>query len=203
MANEPPRSGLRPSHQHRSLDFALDGIREGVVSEPLRPDIIARLAETQKRMGLVPATPITVPRPVVLAPPPPPPPDPLARLLDSMDKLAAVAREAIEKAKPQVVTALTTKRILAEITHVWGVRLPDLQGPCREKLLAWARHMAYAAIHRYRPDLSNGDIGRLLGNRDPSTIIHGTRQHEERMALPEYAARWSRVRAALDGAGNG
>jgi|SRR6478609_1197147 len=53
-----------------------------------------------------------------------------------------------------------------------GVTLADLISVRRTKHLIEPRHMAMAAVHDQRPDLSLPAIGRIFGNRDHSSVHH-------------------------------
>lgn len=53
-----------------------------------------------------------------------------------------------------------------------GVTLADLISVRRTRHLIEPRHMAMAAVHDARPDLSLPAIGRIFGNRDHSSVHH-------------------------------
>ena len=82
-----------------------------------------------------------------------------SRLLD--DLTSDTARHAIDP-----------ERILEEVARQYKVATPDLLGRNRSKTIALARQVAmYLLI--YELELSPTQVGRLLGNRDHSTVIHG------------------------------
>ena len=82
-----------------------------------------------------------------------------SRLLD--DLTSDTARHAIDP-----------ERILEEVARQYKVTTPDLLGRNRSKTIALARQVAmYLLI--YELELSPTQVGRLLGNRDHSTVIHG------------------------------
>lgn len=53
-----------------------------------------------------------------------------------------------------------------------GITLADLISVRRTKALIEPRHLAMAAVHDQRPDLSLPAIGRIFGNRDHSSVHH-------------------------------
>ena len=85
--------------------------------------------------------------------------DSTSRLLD--DLTLDTARHAIDPEK-----------ILEEVSRQYKVTSRDLLGRNRSKTIALARQVAmYLLI--YELELSPTEVGRLLGNRDHSTVIHG------------------------------
>ncbi len=68
--------------------------------------------------------------------------------------------------------AIDPERILEQVSRHYRVATADLLGRRRSKIIALARQVAmYLLI--YELELSPTDVGRLLGNRDHSTVIHG------------------------------
>ena len=68
--------------------------------------------------------------------------------------------------------AIDPERILEQVSRHYKVANEDLVGRSRSKTIALARQVAmYLLI--YELELSPTDVGRLLGNRDHSTVIHG------------------------------
>ena len=68
--------------------------------------------------------------------------------------------------------AIDPERILEEVSRQYKVTSADLLGRSRSKIIALARQVAmYLLI--YELELSPTEVGRLLGNRDHSTVIHG------------------------------
>ena len=68
--------------------------------------------------------------------------------------------------------AIDPERILEQVSRHYKVGADDLLGRRRSKTIALARQVAmYLLI--YELELSPTDVGRLLGNRDHSTVIHG------------------------------
>ena len=68
--------------------------------------------------------------------------------------------------------AIDPEKILEEVSRQYKVTTTDLLGRSRSKPIALARQVAmYLLI--YELELSPTDVGRFLGNRDHSTVIHG------------------------------
>ena len=68
--------------------------------------------------------------------------------------------------------AIDPERILEQVSRHYKVSSDELLGRRRSKTVALARQVAmYLLI--YELELSPTDVGRLLGNRDHSTVIHG------------------------------
>ncbi len=68
--------------------------------------------------------------------------------------------------------AIDPERILEAVSRQYKVTTHDLLGRRRSKTIALARQIAmYLLI--YELELSPTEVGRLLGNRDHSTVIHG------------------------------
>ncbi len=82
-----------------------------------------------------------------------------SRLLDDLTQ--DIARHAIDREK-----------ILDEVSRHYKVTTAELLGRSRSKTIALARQVAmYLLI--YELELSPTEVGRFLGNRDHSTVIHG------------------------------
>lgn len=64
-----------------------------------------------------------------------------------------------------------------------GLTFDDLYSQRRTRHYARARQIAMYAIRRLCPHMSYPGIGRLLGWRDHTTVIHGVRKIAELMAL--------------------
>ena len=96
-------------------------------------------------------------------------------------KIHALVREAIVAARPQP-TRREAKPIIHEVADQHGLFYADLIGPSRERHIAWPRQEAMWRIRQACPHISLPGIGRLLGGRDHTTILHGIRAHEKRMA---------------------
>jgi chromosomal replication initiator protein len=83
------------------------------------------------------------------------------------------------------------KHILAVTARYFSVTQAALTGPSRRKSLVQARNII-VYLARQLTDLSYADIGRALGNRDHTTIMHADRR------LAELLATDSAVQQAVD-----
>ncbi len=73
---------------------------------------------------------------------------------------------------PQNEKRLTPEHILEVIAEHYGVRPEDIKSQRRTKEIVLPRQIAMYLI-RVLNDISLEDVGKILGNRDHSTVIHG------------------------------
>ena len=75
---------------------------------------------------------------------------------------------------------VTMREIIADIAGLYGFTVEELTGPGRTKGVSNARqHAMYLMAQQQH--LSLPQIGRFLGNRDHTTVLHGVRAHKARM----------------------
>jgi chromosomal replication initiator protein len=103
----------------------------------------------------------------------------------------ASAPEGGEQKNHSVHNLAPVKHILAVTARYFGVTQAALTGPSRRKSLVQARNII-VYLARQLSDLSYADIGRALGNRDHTTIMHADRR------LAEALATDSAVQQAVD-----
>jgi chromosomal replication initiation ATPase DnaA len=73
-------------------------------------------------------------------------------------------------------------RVIAhQVAKAHAVTLADLRGPSRKRSVAWPRHELMWRLNKQR-GLGVTKIGRLLGERDHSTVVKGIAAHERRTA---------------------
>lgn len=96
-----------------------------------------------------------------------------AKKISDEQKLREWFDSGIVHTKPEI--------ILKEVATKHDCLVRDLKSDHRRRALVIARHEACWRLYR-EADLSLPRIGRFLGNRDHTTILHGIRQHEKRMA---------------------
>lgn len=89
---------------------------------------------------------------------------------------------------------VTCKQILAVLSRVGHITKDDILSSRRQKNIVHWRHIAMETVRRHTR-LSYPEIGRRLGNRHHSTVIHGVRTVRSNPAL--YAADIKRVEALL------
>lgn len=94
---------------------------------------------------------------------------------------------------PIFVKGKSAREIVTEIAESHGFTFDDMAGPRKYKELAQARQEAMWACLQVtrkdgKPRYSYAFIGRLLGDRDHTTVLWGERRHAERMAAEKVAA---------------
>lgn len=78
--------------------------------------------------------------------------------------------------------------IALRVAAKWGLTLEVLKGQSRRRSVAWARQEAMYEM--YATGLfSSPQIGRFLGGRDHTTVLHGCRRHAARNNLPQIVGR--------------
>lgn len=77
-----------------------------------------------------------------------------------------------------------TDALIAEVAEPYGFSLAQMKGLRSKRPLATVRAKAYAVV-RERRGFSLTQTARVFGGRDHTTILHGIRQHEARMAWIE------------------
>ena len=75
-------------------------------------------------------------------------------------------------------------KILREVAKEFDVPVNDLRGPSIARHIAKSRQIAYLRL-RDETDLSYPTIGRIMGNRDHTTIIYGIRAVTKRLQQGE------------------
>lgn len=83
--------------------------------------------------------------------------------------------------EPAIVARITMKEIIKEVADKHGYRVTEITSARRERGLCVARH---EAMWRCKMETQNSlpQIARAIGNRDHTTVLHGIRRHEERLA---------------------
>lgn len=89
------------------------------------------------------------------------------------------------------------REILAAVACCHGLAVSDLTGPSRRPHVVAARQ---EAMRRLRAEawrrFSMPEIGRMLGGRDHTTVLHGLRRHAARFGdLPPLAERLAAITA--------
>lgn len=114
--------------------------------------------------------PLWVPT-VPLLPPPPP---------DWSGKPAA-PYDAYVAPPPSRPDPFRWRSIIEEVAQKHGVLMSDMRSVRRGRPLVAARHEAMWRM-RNETSMSLPEIGRRLGGRDHTTVLHGIRKHEARIA---------------------
>lgn len=121
------------------------------------------------------------------------------------DVLAA-QREAIKAAKEAAALGATPTRpkvfiadIVTAAARVFGLSRSDITGQRRLRAIMPARIATYYLARELTDTALNG-IGRAIGGRDHSTVLHGCRMAEAMMAADSYyCAKVERVRCIVTG----
>ena len=71
-----------------------------------------------------------------------------------------------------------SEEIIYRVAREHGIGPRDLRGPGRHRAVAWPRQQAMCELRAQ--GLSLPLIGRILGHRDHTTVIHGIRAHQRR-----------------------
>lgn len=88
----------------------------------------------------------------------------------------------------------SAREVAEYVAALHGLSFDDLASPRRSRPYARARQVAMHAIHSLCPHMSYPAIGRLLGNRDHTTILHGVQKIEDLVQIdPEIAGRVAKV----------
>lgn len=83
---------------------------------------------------------------------------------------------------PHIPTMVRAKAIMVDVAKKHAISLAEMKGPRRHKYLVLARQEAMWRMKHECPHLSYPQIGRLVGNRDHTTVLYACRAHEKRMA---------------------
>lgn len=75
----------------------------------------------------------------------------------------------------------TPRQIMRRVAQLRGITVDDIIGESRKRPIAHARQETMWEL-RQRTRLSLPHIGLMLGGRDHTTVLHGVRAHEARMA---------------------
>ena len=72
------------------------------------------------------------------------------------------------------------KKIARQVALKHGCNIKEMRSIRRDKMIVAARHEAFWRCHK-ELCMSLPQIGRVFGDRDHTTVLHGIRQHEKRM----------------------
>lgn len=91
-------------------------------------------------------------------------------------------KEVLSKKPIPIPSLRQAKIVMVEVARKHGITLNELKGRRRAKHITAACQEAMWRMRKECQYLSFPQIGRLLGNRDHTTVLHGCRAHEKRMA---------------------
>jgi chromosomal replication initiator protein len=95
-----------------------------------------------------------------------------ARMLGRPLDARLVAQAVAPLAGEALTQPLDGEAVVAAVARHFGVRVEDLRGKSREHGIAWARQVAMYLLREETP-ASLLQIGRQLGGRDHTTVMHG------------------------------
>lgn len=101
-------------------------------------------------------------------------------LLEARQQIAKLEAALDENKALAIPAPMAWKRILIEVAKASGTTVAELISPRRTRHISEARQAAMYRLSR-ETSMSIPQIGRRLGGRDHSSILHGIRRHEERM----------------------
>jgi chromosomal replication initiation ATPase DnaA len=93
---------------------------------------------------------------------------------------------------------ITGRAVADFVGRHYGVTFDELAGPRRTLPLARARQFAMYAMRELCPHMSYPAIGRLLGGRDHTTILHGCRKVERLIREGDFADELHRLSLWFD-----
>ena len=146
-----------------------------------------RWSEARERLWPVARS---APRLRLVPPPEPPAPIPemvvLPQLIDRHGWPIYCEPVPYDQFDGQMVTPprITWKQIALQVAAKHKVSLIDIRSPRRDRPTVRARHEAFWRM-KQETRLSLPQIGRFMGGRDHTTVLHGIRKHEERMLEAE------------------
>src|SRR5215213_7512606 len=122
-----------------------------------------------------------------------------ARLTGDELSLALVARALGEIAPVQRRRVPPPEEIIDAVADFYGLPPQRLAGQARDRHLVHARHVAMYLL-RYDGHRPLTEIGKMLGKRDHTTVMHGTEKIERSLATdPELRGEMAAIRAQLAG----
>lgn len=80
---------------------------------------------------------------------------------------------------PENDNKLKPEYIIKVVADQYGVRPEDIKSKNRKKEIVTPRHIAMYLIRYLNNDISLEDVGKVLGDRDHSTVIHGCEKIDE------------------------
>jgi hypothetical protein len=87
-----------------------------------------------------------------------------------------------------VVTPVPSwRRIAREVCTKHGVSMEELMSPRRNRFVVAARHEVFWRC-KHETSMSFPQIGQRFGGKDHTTVLHGIKQHEKRLAAARVAA---------------
>jgi len=93
----------------------------------------------------------------------------------------SLAEKVLSKHFGESAPVIDAQKVLQEVSIRFHVELTDLKGKCRSKDIVVPRQVAMYLMRRLT-DYSLPTIGRAIGGKDHTTVLHSCKKVEERMA---------------------
>lgn len=124
-----------------------------------------------------------------------------ARVREEVDAIIErrKAEQVAEVEKVALPSGPPVGEVLVAVSDVTGCTVPNLLGPRRSRNIVYPRHLVFHILALTRHDLSLPAIGRAIGGRDHTTVMHALKVFAERQHDEPYA-RWladDRIKALL------
>ena len=87
----------------------------------------------------------------------------------SLDSVKLILKDPISSISPQIISDID---VVSAVSKHFGVSQDQLRTKSRQKMTVLSRQVAMYLL-REETDLSLSAIGKLLGGRDHSTVLHG------------------------------
>ena len=103
-------------------------------------------------------------------------------IVDNRDIDVSMAAQVVSRLINLEKRELTAEAITKSVCKHYGVKERDVASPSRKRDIVQARQLAMYLSQKYT-DLPLTEIGRRVGKRDHSTVLHACRQVEKRLSI--------------------
>lgn len=100
---------------------------------------------------------------------------------DSGDITVELAKRCVSRIVNITKKELRIDTIISAVCKASGIRKADMTGKSRKREITQARQLALYLGHKYT-EMSYNELGRAMGGRDHSTVLHSCEQIEKRLA---------------------
>lgn len=107
--------------------------------------------------------------------------DPRDMELERLRRRLATVEKLVGKLPGRTSHHQTVKAVVDMAAEMWGVASRDITGPLRHQALVEPRFAVYWVARQALP-MSLPQIGRAVGSRDHTTVMHGIRQADRMRA---------------------
>lgn len=89
----------------------------------------------------------------------------------------------------QLITRKEPEKIIEVLSRITGISKEEMKGTGRQRYVVAARDIAMLLMSEYFPHLTLNQIGRQLGSRDHSTVIHSREKLRNSLKLNDEFSR--------------